>query len=219
MTESDFSIRTFTGGFDENFTYLTTCLKTGKQFIVDAALPVNKLEPFISSGLIGLFITHTHGDHIAYLNDYIRLFPDMVVMIHKNSQKKIEAPFIKPVNDGEIVTIGKLQMEPIFTPGHYPDSICFLMDNIMFTGDTLFVGRTGRTVSPGSNVRHLYQSVYSRILTLPKQTVIYPGHDYGPEPTITLENNIQLSSLLQAEDEDDFVNRMAEYEISRKITP
>jgi glyoxylase-like metal-dependent hydrolase (beta-lactamase superfamily II) len=85
----------------------------------------------------------------------------------------------------------------------------------LFTGDTLFVGRTGRTVSKGSDTRQLYQSVYNIIFDLPGHTIIYPGHDYGPKMTISIDENIVLSPLLQADDEDDFVQRMADYEVER----
>jgi glyoxylase-like metal-dependent hydrolase (beta-lactamase superfamily II) len=70
-------------------------------------------------------------------------------------------------------------------------------------------------VSNGSDTRHLYQSVYNIILDLPGHTVIYPGHDYGPKMTISIDENIAISPLLQAEDEDDFVQRMADYEVER----
>jgi glyoxylase-like metal-dependent hydrolase (beta-lactamase superfamily II) len=79
------------------------------------------------------------------------------------------------------------------------------------------VGRTGRTISKGSDTRTLYRSVYDTIMELPDQTIIYPGHDYGPKMTITLKDNIAISPLLQAEDEDDFVQRMADYEADRTI--
>jgi glyoxylase-like metal-dependent hydrolase (beta-lactamase superfamily II) len=111
--------------------------------------------------------------------------------------------------------VGQLSLEVFHTPGHYPDSVCYLLNGILFTGDTLFVGRTGRTVSKGSDTRQLYQSVYNIIFDLPGHTIIYPGHDYGPKMTISIDENIVLSPLLQAEDEDDFVQRMADYEAER----
>ena len=74
--------------------------------------------------------------------------------------------------------IGNLKIKAIFTPGHYFDSICYLVENILFTGDTLFVGRTGRTISAGSDINNLYDSIYNKIFKLPGDTYIYPGHDY-----------------------------------------
>jgi glyoxylase-like metal-dependent hydrolase (beta-lactamase superfamily II) len=183
---------------------------------MDASVPLKQILPFVSKkGLIVLFITHTHGDHTAYMDEYVDAFPNLVVMIHKDSEDKIQSTLKRPVKHGDIVTVGQLSLEVFHTPGHYPDSVCYLLNGILFTGDTLFVGRTGRTVSKGSDTRQLYQSVYNIIFDLPGHTIIYPGHDYGPKMTISIDENIVLSPLLQAEDEDDFVQRMANYEAER----
>ena len=218
MSYSDYSIRSFTGGFDKNLTYLVTCMRTSNQFLVDASVPLKKISSFINRrGLITLFITHTHRDHCAVIDEYVDAFPNLVTIVFKDSQDKIKCNYIKPVNNGDIVSVGQLNLEIIHTPGHYPDSICYLLDDVLFTGDTLFVGRTGRTIDKKSDTRDLYRSVYNKILTLPDKTTIYPGHDYGPRSSITIKENIKISPLLQAVDEDDFVFRMKEYEKIRKL--
>ncbi len=216
MAETDYSVRSFKGGYDDNLTYLVTCIHTGNQFLVDASVPLKQILPFVKkNGLIVLFITHTHGDHTAYLDDYVEAFPNLVVMIYKDSEDIVKSTLKRPVKHGDIVTVGQLSLEVFHTPGHYPDSVCYLLDDILFTGDTLFVGRTGRTVSSGSDTRQLYHSVYNIILDLPGNIIIYPGHDYGPKMTISIDGNISLSPLLQAEDEDDFILQMAKYENER----
>ena len=106
-------------------------------------------------------------------------------------------------------------MDIMHTPGHFPDSICYKMENIIFTGDTLFVGRTGRTIGPNASTKDLYHSVYDKILSLHGNTLIYPGHDYGEKPTISIKENIKISPLLQAKSEKDFIERMAAYEANR----
>ena len=80
----------------------------------------------------------------------------------------------------------------------------------------MFVGRTGRVISNGSNIEDLYHSVYAKILQISKNVRIYPGHDYGEEPSILLGENIEMSPLLQANDLEDFKRRMQNYEASRK---
>tara|TARA_B100001964_G_scaffold71473_1_gene81067 strand:+ start:1131 stop:1793 length:663 start_codon:yes stop_codon:yes gene_type:complete len=216
MAETDYSVRSFKGGYDDNLTYLVTCIHTGNQFLVDASVPLKQILPFVKkNGLIVLFITHTHGDHTAYLDDYVEAFPNLVVMIYKDSEDIVKSTLKRPVKHGDIVTVGQLSLEVFHTPGHYPDSVCYLLDDILFTGDTLFVGRTGRTVSSGSDTRQLYHSVYNIILDLPGNIIIYPGHDYGPKMTISIDENISLSPLLQAEDVDDFILQMAKYENER----
>ena len=218
MAETDFSIRSFKGGYDDNLTYLVSCMRTGNQFLVDASIQLNQIDSFINKrGLIALFITHTHGDHIAYLDEYIDAFPSLVVMVYKESEHKINCDYIKPVKQNDIVTVGQLTVEILYTPGHYNDSICYYLDGVLFTGDTLFVGRTGRTISKGSDIKKLYKSVYGTILDLPESTIIYPGHDYGPKMSITIKENISISPLLRAEDEEDFIKRMAQYEATRSI--
>ncbi len=215
MARSDYSIRTFKGGYDENLNYLATCMRTGDQLIVDASVPGHQIQPFIRSELITLLITHTHGDHIAYLSDYVNIWPNLVIILYQESEKKIHAPLVKPVQDGDIITVGQLRLKVMYTPGHYTDSLCFYMDGVVFTGDTLFIGRTGRTLSDGSDTRQLYRSVYKKLLTLPKETIIYPGHDYGPRISLSIEDNIRISPLLKAQNENDFVQRMADYEATR----
>jgi Zn-dependent hydrolases, including glyoxylases len=130
-----------------------------------------------------------------------------------NQNSKFE---FSPVNDKDRILLGKLNIDVIYTPGHFPDSVCYLMENIIFTGDTLFVGRTGRTISAKSSTNDLYHSVYDKILSLPSNTLIYPGHDYGEKPNISLADNIKISPLLQAKSEKDFIDRMAYYEANRK---
>ena len=218
MAETDFSIRSFKGGYDDNLTYLASCMRTGNQFLVDASVPLSQIDNFLNKrGLIALFVTHTHGDHIAFLEEYLDAFPNLVVMIYKESESKIKCDYIKPVKEGDIVTVGQLSVEVYYTPGHYNDSVCYYLDGVLFTGDTLFIGRTGRTISEGSDIKKLYKSVYNTILELPHTTIIYPGHDYGPKMSMTIKENISISPLLQAVDEDEFIERMAEYEANRTI--
>ena len=218
MPESDFSIRTFKGGYDKNLTYLVSCLRTRNQFIIDASLPLDQLKPFINrQGLIAVMITHSHTDHIQYLHEYVEAYPNLVAIIFKGSEKKIKCNYIKPIRHKEIITVGQLSIETLHTPGHHPDSVCFLLEDTLFTGDTIFIGRTGRTVGPNSSTKDLYFSIFRKIMKLPKNTAIYPGHDYGKNISLTLYENIQISPLLQAKDEKDFIKKMDDYEKNRTI--
>ena len=215
MIETDFSIRTFRGGYDNNFSYLVSCMQTGIQFLIDAAISLDKIKPYINQPLSALLITHSHGDHIAHLNDILHEYPNAKFIGYKNLIHKSNKYEFSPVNDQDRILLGKINIKTIHTPGHFPDSLCYLMENIIFTGDTLFVGRTGRTISANASTKDLYYSIYDKILSLPGNTLIYPGHDYGEKPTISLRENIKISPLLQAKSEKDFIERMANYEANR----
>ncbi len=215
MAASDYTIQSVKGGYDSNFTYIGTCNQTGTQFLVDAALPAERVRPYVQDPAPALLITHTHGDHTGYLQEYLRLWPEARTYHYVSPARPLTVPRSKPLNDWDTFKVGSLEIKAIHTPGHFPDSLCFLMENIIFTGDTLFIGRTGRTVDPLSNIRDLYHSVFEKLLTLPPGIKIYPGHDYGLKPVLTLEENIRISPLLQAKNEKDFIQRMAEFEASR----
>tara|TARA_B100000700_G_C15057294_1_gene863595 strand:+ start:812 stop:1444 length:633 start_codon:yes stop_codon:yes gene_type:complete len=208
-------IWTFKGGYDNNLTYLLSDGYSNEAGIIDAAVPLSNIQPTIIKEDLSpqkLLITHLHSDHIMYLSEYTKSFPNMEVCVSKVSRKSIEK---RVLSDEEKLKIGSLSFTTLHTPGHTPDSCCFYSEDVLFSGDTVFVGRTGRTISAMSNTRQLFQSITKKILTLPKNTRIYPGHDYGQVQNITLEENIKISPLLRAKDEQDFVLRMKEYEKSR----
>ena len=215
IPSTDFSVRSFVGGYDNNFTYLITCSKTGIQVIVDAAVEFQNLSAILYDKPLAILITHSHGDHIAYLDQYVKEFPEMVVLGHPDAKIREAAQF-KSISHNQNFKIGQLPFNALHTPGHYYDSICYRLDSVIFTGDTLFVGRTGRVKSAGSDIFSLYDSVYNKLLTLHGNTRIYPGHDYGDSPSITIEDNIKISPLLQAIDLKDFQQKMDHYEQNRK---
>jgi glyoxylase-like metal-dependent hydrolase (beta-lactamase superfamily II) len=210
-----FTIHTFTGGYDKNITYLIQPIDTENVWTVDASVSIENIPYEFRDKIKGIFITHTHGDHIAYLGQYVTENPDTSIYIHEESSYTKFSQNKILVSDEEFIDLNQLKIKVLHTPGHYPDSCCFLLYDSLFTGDTVFIGRTGRTISIGSNVRTLFKSVYEKILTLPQNLTIFPGHDYGPKPYCSIEENIKISPLLQAEGEDDFVFRMEEYERNR----
>ncbi len=216
MHNTEINIQSFRGGYDNNFTYVVNNGRAETQVMIDAAVPLEIVQPSLNTNPKAILITHTHGDHIAYLAEYTEKFPEISVVIFAGSANRIPGRKIYPVKDGDLITIGGLEIRILHTPGHYYDSLCFRIGDALFTGDTLFVGRTGRTISAGSNISQLYNSVYKKLLVLPPSTIIYPGHDYGPQPTITIRENIKISPLLQARDEKDFEQRMEAFENQRK---
>ena len=114
--------------------------------------------------------------------------------------------------------VGEYMVLALFTPGHYIDSICFWIKNqdMLFTGDTIFVGRTGRTISSRSSISDLYSSVYDILLKLPPKTIIYPGHHYGFSKSISIKENISISDFFQCKSLNEFKIVMDNYENNRK---
>ena len=212
---TDFSIRSFIGGYDKNITYLINCNRTGAQILVDASVELSQITPYINNNPLALMVTHGHKDHTAYLDQYISHYPSLVIVGHSASSINHYDRY-KDIHDGEVIKVGELTLLAICTPGHYFDSMCYKIDPALFTGDTMFVGRTGRVKSAKSDIEELYDSVYNKILTLPHDIRIYPGHDYGKKSSILLKENIKMSPLLQAKNLIDFKEKMKNYEDNRK---
>jgi glyoxylase-like metal-dependent hydrolase (beta-lactamase superfamily II) len=125
--------------------------------------------------------THTHFDHILG-NDQISEITKAEIIQHEKSTQKKE----RSVVDHENISIGELNLEVLYTPGHSEDSICLIVDKkSIITGDTLFVGNCGRVDLPGSNPEKMYDSL-SKVANLDDSLVVYPGHNYGSTPTSTI---------------------------------
>ena len=215
-------IKSFEGGFDKNLCYLIWCDKTKIGGLVDPSVEIAPIVDFIKKNKIKLskiLITHTHHDHIFYLDNFFQIFPDIDVLCHENHLVSFKYNIVK-LTDFEIITLGHEIIIALHTPGHHADSVCYWNKdyNYLFTGDTLFVGRTGRTIGAKSNISHLYTSIYNELLKLPPKTIIYSGHHYGYKTSITLKENISLSSFFQCTSEDEFIAVMEKYEKNRRIS-
>ena len=212
-------IKSIQGGFDKNLSYLLWCKTTKIAAIIDPAVETTYFEEIINKNNLiikKILITHTHHDHILHLDSYLYLYPNAEVVCHPNHMSQLNNQ-VKMVDDYEIIPIGEESLVAIHTPGHYIDSICFWdqTNKSIFTGDTMFVGRTGRTISAQSNISDLYNSIYKSILALPEKTIIFPGHHYGYKKTISLKENKQLSNFFTCNSLDNFKKVMENYEKNR----
>ena len=147
--------------------------------------------------------THGHSDHTAG-NQAVKAATGARLLIHEldsdrlgkvlhNTFSRILGGKGSPrpdvlLRDGDIVRIGETNLKVLHTPGHTPGSICLYADGNLFTGDTLFVGAVGRIDLPGGSRLQLRMSFREKIFTLPADTIVWPGHDYGPAPTSTIEH-------------------------------
>ena len=211
-------IKVFQGGFDKNLSYLIWCDKTNIAAIIDPAVEINPIIEYITSHnliLSKILITHTHHDHIAYIHDFINLYPNISNYCYNSP---VNADFnYTGLSHNQVTAIGNDILIAIHTPGHFIDSMCFWnkKDNFIFTGDTMFVGRTGITVSNLSNIKDLYQSTYKKLLTLSKNTIIYPGHHYGYTQSISIKDNILTSKFFTCKSFEEFCTVMKKFEKNR----
>lgn len=211
----------FLGGYDNNFSYLIWCSKTFKAALIDPSVNPAKIIKFIESNnliLDKILITHSHGDHIAYLDEFVKYYQNSIDCFISN--KSLYNYYnIKNFSNNETISLGYENIKCLLTPGHHYDSACFWIEssNLLFTGDTMFVGRTGRTVNKGSKIIDLYNSIYNILLLLPKKTLILSGHDYGFQKFITIDDNIKKSNFFRCKNLKEFELVMKNYEKTRKM--
>ena len=213
-------VKSFMGGYDKNLSYLIWCPDTMLAALIDPAVETNPIFEFINNeGLIleKVLITHSHRDHIQYLDDFIHQYPMINVYCHKNPVN-LSKSFCLLLDHNQVITIGKNLLTILHTPGHFTDSICIWNkeSKMLFTGDTVFIGRTGRVVSDTSSIEQLYDSIYNVILTLPHDTIIFPGHHYGYSREAELNFNIKNSKFFQCNGIDEFRQVMEDFERNRK---
>lgn len=213
-------VATFEGGYDQNFCYLVWCPDARIAALVDAATPAGPIQDAIQEKRLSLkyaLITHTHSDHLAYLEEWLVLEPHLETAGHHRPVRG-DLPNYRGLPDGATVELGRQRIVLLETPGHNPDCVCWYHEEggLLFSGDTIFVNRTGRTLSPLSNTRQLFHSVYDRILTLPPETIVYPGHNYGPAPSITLGELKASSDFFSCASASQFEEVMARFERSRQ---
>lgn len=186
-----------------NFSYLIGDRETKDCVVVDPAYAANDLVDAIEADgmrLSGVLVTHHHPDHVGgsmmgfTLKGLAELLERQSVPVHVNIH---EADWVSriteiPLSDltshehGDTVSVGDVEIELLHTPGHTPGSQCFLLDNRLVAGDTLFLDGCGRTDFPGGNVDEMFRSL-QQLATLPGDPIVFPGHWYSAEPSAPLE--------------------------------
>ena len=180
----------------DNFSYIIADEATREAAVVDSSFNAGEIIRVLKTERLTLkYVVNTHGhsDHTAGNTELLSMF-DAKTVAHTLS--RIDADI--KVDDGDIIRVGNVPIKVIHTPGHTPDSICLLVDNKkLLTGDTLFVGECGRTDLPGGNSKSLYDSLFNKLLKLPDDVEVYPGHDYGPKPCSTIGEQRRTNYVLQ----------------------
>jgi glyoxylase-like metal-dependent hydrolase (beta-lactamase superfamily II) len=186
-----------------NFAYALGDPGSGEALLVDPAYAVDELLSALEADdmhCVGVLATHYHADHVGgslggfALEGIATLLERVDVPIHV---QRTELPWVTRAtgvgdgsfvahDSGDVVRVGRFDVELVHTPGHTPGSQCFLVAGRLVSGDTLFLEGCGRTDLPGSDPEAMYESLTQRLARMPDDTVLYPGHLYAPDPSAPL---------------------------------
>jgi hydroxyacylglutathione hydrolase len=173
-------------GIMDNFSYVVGCEKTRKALVIDPGFEAEGIVKEAKQANLDIELivnTHGHGDHTAG-NSKLKELTGAKIMIHSlDAGNNIPADIF--LTGDSTFNIGEITFQVIHTPGHTPGGICLYAEGNLFTGDTLFVGDSGRTDLSGGHRPTLGASI-RRLMQLPDDTIVWPGHDYGPQPNSTL---------------------------------
>jgi hydroxyacylglutathione hydrolase len=168
-------VEKFVLGPYETNAYTVTCMKTGESAVVDAPAEASVIIDSLKDTKPGfLLLTHDHYDHTGVIVS-LRTRLKVPLATHELNSFQLKTPPEILLTDGDTVTLGELKIKTLFTPGHTPGSLCFLVGKYLLAGDTLFPGGPGHTETPDDFVTIL-ASITQKILNLPDDTVILPGH-------------------------------------------
>ena len=154
--------------------------------------------------LVKVIDTHIHADHVSGLNELSKRTKCVKIM---GEQSKSEVIDIR-VNEDDKIKIDQVELKTIYTPGHTDCSYSFLMNDRVFTGDTLLINGTGRTDFQSGSAKIQYDSLFNKLLKLPEKTMVYPAHDYNGEKFSTIENEKNNNPRLQVNSVDQYVEIM-----------
>ena len=155
--------------------YIIVCLQTGNSVLIDAPADAGTImKKLQGTNPKYILLTHSHFDHIGALSE---LWSKLKVPLaaHAADSTRLPSPPEILLNDGDVVSFGKVELEVLHTPGHTSGSLCFKIDKYLISGDTIFPGGPGKTRSP-ADLRQIINSITDKILVLPDDTEIYPGH-------------------------------------------
>ena len=190
------------------YTYLIASKKGREALIIDPVLDnINdyiKILDELDLKLVKVIDTHIHADHItaaAKLNEETNCTTIM------GEHTPADTVHMK-VKDGEIIKVDKLKFKAIYTPGHTSDSYSFLMDEYLFSGDTLLINGTGRTDFQNGSSKEAYNSIFNRLLKLPEETLLYPAHDYNGEKVSSIGKEKKFNPRLQVSSENEYAEIM-----------
>jgi glyoxylase-like metal-dependent hydrolase (beta-lactamase superfamily II) len=211
----DFARTDFVARQMVNFVYLIGDRETGDAVVVDPAYGVGDLVDLVAADdmrLTGVLVTHWHPDHVGGdlmghgIEGLRELLEHKEVPVHVQAD---EAPWVTRATgvadllahhqSGDVVDVGDLGVTLLHTPGHTPGSQCFMVENRLVAGDTLFLEGCGRTDLPGGDPEAMYDSLTRRLARVPDDTILFPGHLYSADPSATMGETRRLNYVFRPE--------------------
>ncbi|MDA8609207.1 MBL fold metallo-hydrolase, partial [Candidatus Pelagibacter bacterium] len=197
------------------YTYIIASAKGREAVIIDPVLEnVNEYIQLLNEldlKLLKVIDTHIHADHVTGATKLKQATNCTTLMGEHTPADMVE---IK-VKDNELIKIDGLKIKSLYTPGHTSDSYSFLLDNYLFSGDTLLINGTGRTDFQNGSSKDAYNSLFNNILKLPEETLVYPGHDYNGKFSSTIGNEKKFNPRLQVKSVDEYVEIMSNLNLSK----
>ena len=186
------------------YTYIISSGKGREALIIDPVIEHTdeyiKILDKLELKLVKVLDTHIHADHITGLNELNKRTNCIRVMGENSKSEVIDLK----VKENEKVKLENIELKAIYTPGHTDCSYSYLMNDRVFTGDTLLINGTGRTDFQNGSSEDAYDSLFNKLLKLPKKTIVYPAHDYNGKKFSTIENEINNNPRLQVKSKEEY---------------
>ena len=197
------------------YTYLIASAKGREALIIDPVEEnvdeyVNHLKE-LDLKLVKVIDTHIHADHVTGASKLKNNTNCSTVMGENSPAETVDIR----LKDEETIEIDQLKIKALYTPGHTSDSYSFLMNNYLFSGDTLLINGTGRTDFQNGSSKDAYNSLFNKLLKLPEETILYPGHDYNGKKSSTIGNEKKFNPRLQVDSVDQYIEIMSNLKLSK----
>ena len=191
------------------YTYIISGGKGREALIIDPVIEhtdeyINVLEK-LDLKLVKVIDTHIHADHITGLNELNKRTNCTRIMGEKCKSEVIDLK----IKDNEKINVESIELKAIYTPGHTDCSYSYLMNDRVFTGDTLLINGTGRTDFQNGSSYDAYDSLFNKLLKLPEKTLVYPAHDYNGKKYSTIENEKNNNPRLKVNSKEEYADIMS----------
>ena len=197
--------------FDEKsstYTYIISSGKGREALIIDPVIEHTdqyiRVLKDLDLKLVKVIDTHIHADHVTGLNE-LNKRTNCIRIMGENSKSEVIDIKLK---DDENINIEKIELKAIYTPGHTDCSYSYLMNDRVFTGDTLLINGTGRTDFQNGSAYEAYESLFGKLLKLPEETLVYPAHDYNGKKNSTIGNEKSNNPRLQVSSKEEYAEIM-----------